>query len=170
MATEQSTAHETQIETDARLRNGSLLMALAGLGFVGYGIVFLVRALTGTGFELGVATLDGVSRVELAATYPEVAYYITHAHVALAGFILTTGIAVTALAWYGVRSGQLWAWATAVTAAVLGLVIALPMHYTGGFAHDWVTHLGPIYLAAIVFVIGAVLALLSIRASTPSVE
>mgnify|MGYP000754131419 CR=1 FL=1 len=32
------------------------------------------------------------------------------------------------------------------------------MHYTGGFAHDWVTHLGPIYLAVIVFIVGVVLA------------
>jgi len=32
------------------------------------------------------------------------------------------------------------------------------MHYTGGFAHDWVPHLGPIYLAVIVFIVGVVLA------------
>jgi hypothetical protein len=108
--------------------------------------------------------------VELAATHPEVAYYITHAHVALAGFIIATGIAVTALAWYGVRTGQVWAWVAAVITPVVALAIALPMHYTGGFAHNWVTHLGPIYLATLVFVVGAVLALLSLRAPTPEAE
>jgi hypothetical protein len=43
--------------------------------------------------------------------------------------------------------------------AVGGLALALPMHYTAdAFAHDWLTHLGPIYLATAVFVIGVVLA------------
>jgi hypothetical protein len=32
------------------------------------------------------------------------------------------------------------------------------MHYFGGFAHDWVTHLGPIYLATVIFVVGVALA------------
>lgn len=167
VATEQPTTREVTLETDTRLRTGALLMTLAGLAFIGYGVVFLARALTGTGFELGVRTLDGLTRGELAASLPEVAYYITHAHVALAGFIIATGIAVTALAWYGVRTGQLWAWATAVITSVVALVIALPMHYTGEFAHNWLTHLGPIYLATIVFVVGAVLALLSLRTSAP---
>lgn len=170
MVTQNTPVRETRLETDTRLRNGAILMALAGLGFVGYGVAFLLRALTGSGFEIGVHTLDGLTRPELAETYPEVAYYITHAHVALAGFIIATGIAVTALSWYGVRTGQLWAWATAVATAVVGLAIALPMHYTGEFGHDWVTHLGPIYLATILFVVGAVLALLSLRTSVPEPE
>jgi cytochrome bd-type quinol oxidase subunit 1 len=89
---------------------------------------------------------------------PTVAYYISHLHVATAAFIISTGIAVAALSWYGIRQRLRWAWATAVVAAVVGLALALPMHWTGdAFAHDWVTHLGPIYLATLVFVIGAVL-------------
>jgi hypothetical protein len=31
--------------------------------------------------------------------------YITHVHVALAGFIAATAIAVIGLAWFGVRAG-----------------------------------------------------------------
>ncbi|WP_199174803.1 hypothetical protein [Halegenticoccus soli] len=142
-------------------------MALAGVAFIGYGLVFLALALIGSGFELGVSMLDGLTRSELAGTNPEVVYYITHIHVALAGFIIATGIAVAALAWYGVRTGQLWAWATATTVAVVALAIALPMHYTGRFTHDWMAHLGPIYLATIVFVVGAALTFLSIRALSP---
>ncbi|WP_228546384.1 hypothetical protein [Halegenticoccus tardaugens] len=142
-------------------------MALAGVAFIGYGLVFLALALIGSGFELGVSMLDGLTRSELAGTNPEVVYYITHIHVALAGFIIATGIAVAALAWYGVRTGQLWAWATATTVAVVALAIALPMHYTGRFTHDWMAHLAPIYLATIVFVVGAALAFLSIRALSP---
>ncbi|QFU82690.1 hypothetical protein [Natronorubrum aibiense] len=148
----------TEHELGRREQVGSVLMALAGVAFVGYGIVFLARTFFGTGFELGVATLNGVTPAELNAIDPAIMHYINHLHVATAAFIITTGIAITALSWYGVRGGQLWAWATAIIAAVVGLAIALPMHYAGLFTHDWVTHLGPIYLAAIVFVVGAALA------------
>lgn len=47
----------------------------------------------------------------------------------------------------------------------MALAIALPMHWVGGFAHDWVTHLGPIYLATVVFVVGAVLSARALQAA-----
>jgi hypothetical protein len=35
-------------------------------------------------------------------------------------------------------------------------VIGLARHYTGeAFAHNWMTHLGPVYLTTILFVVGA---------------
>ena len=157
MSTEQSVTEQQteQVEFGSTLWNGSLLMALAGVAFIGYGIVFLVLNFVGSGFELGVSNLGGLTTTELD---PTVAFYISHLHVATAGFIISTGIAVAALSWFGVRHRLRWAWATAVATAVTGLVIALPMHYVGGFAHDWVTHLGPIYLATLVFIVGVVLA------------
>ena len=176
MSTDQATIerHENDYELARGVRTGSLLMALAGVSFVGYGVVFLARTFFGTGFELGVATLNGVTPAELNAIDPAIMHYINHLHVATAAFIIATGIAVAALAWYGVRAGLLWAWATAVVAAVIGLAIALPMHYMDLFAHDWLTHLGPIYLATIVFVVGAALAFRGLRAesrpSDPDVE
>ena len=160
MAIEHQTAGD-RVELGSRLRTGSLLMALAGFAFVGYGVVFLVLNFVGSGFELGVSSLDGMSKAELN---PTVAYYISHLHVATAAFIISTGIAVAALSWYGVRQRLTWAWATAVLAAVVGLALALPMHYTAdAFAHDWVTHLGPIYLATVVFVVGVVQAYRGLR-------
>jgi hypothetical protein len=44
MATEQSITggRAEQIEQNPQLRTGSLLMALAGVGFIGYGAVFLL--------------------------------------------------------------------------------------------------------------------------------
>ena len=157
MATEQPIADEQQqIEPEATLRSGSTLMALAGVAFVGYGVVFLALNFVGSGFELGVSTLDGMTKAELNST---VAYYISHLHVATAAFIISIGIAIAALSWYGVRQRLTWAWATAVVAAVVGLALALPMHYTAdAFTHDWVTHLGPIYLATVVFIVGVVVA------------
>lgn len=163
MATTERGMEETRTEIGSDLRNGSLLMALAGVGFIGYGIAFLVLNFVGGGFEIGVSSLGGMTPAELD---PTVAYYISHLHVATAAFIISTGIAVTSLSWYGIRQRLTWAWATAVVAAVVGLALALPMHYTGdAFAHDWMTHLGPIYLATIVFVVGAVLSYQGLRAS-----
>jgi hypothetical protein len=165
MATEQSVGDEQgeQVQYESQVRNGAALMALAGIAFVGYGIVFLVMNFVGDGFELGVSTLAGMTSDELD---PTVAYYISHLHVATAAFIISTGIAVAGLSWYGVRQRLTWAWATAIVSAVVGLALALPMHWTGNaFAHDWVTHLGPIYLATIVFVVGVVLSYRGVRIS-----
>lgn len=104
-----------------------------------------------------------MTEAELNST---VAYYISHLHVATAAFIISTGIAVTGLSWYGIRQRLTWAWATAVVAAVVGLALAVPMHWTGdAFAHDWITHLGPIYLATLVFLGGAILSYQGLRGS-----
>lgn len=141
------------------LKQGAVLMVIAALAFIGYAVVFFIRNFTSTGFELGVETLNGVTRDQLNALNPAIVHYIGHLHVATAGFIAGTGIAVAALSWYGVARGEMWAWVAAVVAAVVALAVALPYHYTGTFQLNWVTHLGPIYLATLIFVAGALISL-----------
>jgi hypothetical protein len=148
------------------LKQGAVLMLIGSLAFIGYAVVFLFRNFTGDGFELGVQTLNGVTRDNLNALNPAIMHYIGHLHVATAGFIAATGIAVAALSWWGVRQGEWWAWIAAVVSAVVGLAVALPYHYTGTFQHNWVTHLGPIYVATLVFVVGALLALRTMTRQT----
>jgi hypothetical protein len=138
---------------------GAVTMVAGAAIFLIYAIVFLFRAFSSTGFELGVATLNGVTQAQLDQLNPAITAYITHLHVATAGFIAATAVAVIGLTWYGVRAGAWWAWTTAVISPVVGLVIALPLHYTGGFEHDWVSHLGPIYVGTLIFVVGAVMVL-----------
>jgi hypothetical protein len=137
------------------LKQGAGLMLIGTVAFIGYAIVFLFRNFTGDGFELGVQTPNGVTRDNLNALNPAIMHYIGHLHVATAGFIAATGIAVAALSWWGVRRGEWWAWIAAVISPVVGLGVALPYQYSGTFQHNWVTHLGPIYVATLVFVVGA---------------
>ncbi len=128
--------------------------------------MFIFRAFSGTGFEI--ATLNGVTPAQLNQLNPAVMAYITHLHVATAGFIAATAVAVIGLAWYGVRAGAWWAWITAVISPVVGLAIALPLHYTGAFEHDWVSHLGPIYLGTLIYVVGAVMVLVALMPKAPA--
>src|SRR3982074_630052 len=94
---------------DTGLYQGALLLLLASLCFIGYAVVFVLRNFSGSGFELGVETLNGVTRDNLNALNPAIVHYIGHLHVATAGFIAATGIAVAALSWYGVARGGMWA-------------------------------------------------------------
>jgi hypothetical protein len=140
------------------LRLGAALMALASLAFVGYAAIFFVRNFTDSFLELGIGPGEvGVGKDEIQAFSPELGDYIGHLHIALSGFIAATGIATASLAWFGVRRGHWWAYVTAVAAPVLGLAVALPAHYP--YNLDTLGHLGLIYLATAVFVVGALLAL-----------
>ncbi|MFG3499108.1 methyltransferase domain-containing protein [Streptomyces sp. NPDC047928] len=140
------------------LRLGSALMALAGLAFIAYAVIFFIRNFTDAFLELGVGRGEvDVGRSDIRAFSPELYDYIAHLHIAVSGFIAAAGLATVALAWFGVRRGLLWAYVTAIAVPVLGLAVALPAHYP--FDLDTLGHLGLIYLATGVFVVGALIAL-----------
>jgi hypothetical protein len=152
-------AHRTSTAAEpAALRTGAALMALAALGFIGYAVIFFVRNFSGAFLELGIGPEQvDVGRDEIRAFSGDLYHYVAHLHIAVSGFIAATGLATAALAWFGVRRGLLWAYLTAVSAPVLGLAVALPAHYPWGLAT--IGHLGLIYLATAIFVVGATLAL-----------
>ena len=128
-------------------------MTLAGLAFVGYAAVFLVLNFTGAFLELGIGP-DQVDKgkTEIEAFSPQLYHYISHLHIALAGFIAATGLAIAGLSWFGVRRGERWASATVLTVTAVGLAVALPAHYPWGLAT--LGHLGPVYLAVLIFLAG----------------
>jgi hypothetical protein len=161
-----STAVRTATQ-ESRLRLGSAIMALGGLGFVGYGVIFFIRNFTDSFLELGIGPDQvDVGKTEIHDFSPGLEHYISHLHIAVAGFIAAAGIAVAALAWYGVRRGEWWAWVTAVVVPVFGLAVALPAHYPWGF--DTIGHLGLIYADTLLFVVGAGLALVALRGRASS--
>src|SRR3981081_864524 len=141
---------------------GAVTMVVGAAIFLIYAIVFFFRAYSSAGFEIGVETLNGVTQAQLNQLNPAIVGYITQLHLATAGFIAATAIAVIGLTWHGVGAGRWCAGITAATSTVVGLVVALPMHYTGAFEHDWVSHLGPIYVGTLIFVVGAAMALIGL--------
>jgi hypothetical protein len=163
-----STAEATRTgRVEANLRWGSWLMGIAAAGFVGYAVIFFIRNFTDAFLELGIGPGQvSVGKEEIQAFSPSLYEYISHLHIAVSGFIAATGVAVLFLVIFGVRRGQMWAWVGAVAAPVLGLAVALPAHYPNHF--DTLGHLGLIYLATLIFVVGAILALLGIRAQGPA--
>jgi predicted small integral membrane protein len=135
---------------------GAQLVTLAGIGLVGYGVMFLIRNFTGF-IELGLTPEHvGGTPEQIRAFSPHLFYYISHLQVALAAFIIALGVAVIALAWQGIRSGQRWALWTAFLAPVIAVGLALPLHYVYGLAT--LGHLGLIYLDAAILLVGTVLA------------
>ena len=140
------------------LRTGSWLMGIAAAGFIGYAVIFFVRNFTDSFLELGIGPNEvNVGKDQIRQFSPSLFEYVSHLHLAVSGFIAATGVAVLFLVAYGVRRGELWAWVGAVTAPVLGLAVALPAHYVNGF--DTIGHLGLIYLATVIFVVGALVSL-----------
>jgi len=140
------------------LRTGSWLMGIAAAGFIGYAVIFFVRNFTDSFLELGIGPNEvNVGKDQIQQFSPSLFEYVSHLHLAVSGFIAATGVGVLFLVAYGVRRGELWAWVGAVTAPVLGLAVALPAHYVNGF--DTIGHLGLIYLATVIFVVGALVAL-----------
>jgi hypothetical protein len=153
------TVEDTRAEkTATALRTGSWLMGIAAAGFIGYAVIFFVRNFTDSFLELGIGPHEvNVGKDQIQQFSPSLFEYVSHLHLAVSGFIAATGVAVLFLVAYGVRRGQLWAWVGAVTAPVLGLAVALPAHYVNGF--DTIGHLGLIYLATVIFVVGALVSM-----------
>ena len=149
-------ASPTTPASPASARLGTNLVILAGIGLVGYGVMFLIRDFTGF-IELGLTPEHvGGTPEQIRAFSPHLYNYISHLQVAVAALMIALGVAVIALAWRGIRARQRWALWTAFLAPVIGVALALPLHYVYGIAT--IGHLGPIYLDVAILVVGTVLA------------
>ncbi len=148
------------------LRTGSWLMVLGGAAFIAYAVVFFILNFTDEFLELGIGSEEvDVGKDEIEAFSPSLRDYVSHLHLAVAGFLAATGLATVLLTWFGVRRGQMWAWVSAVAVPVLALAVAILAHYPYGL--DTIGHLGLIYLATAIFVVGALFALKGLRDARP---
>ena len=158
------TANDVQrqpIGGTSRLSLGTALVALSGIGLVGYGVMFLVRNFTGF-IELGLTPEHvGGTPAQIRTFSPDLYEYISHLQVAVSGFIIALGVVVMALAWYGIRKGERWALWTAFLGPLIGVGVAVPLHFPYGIAT--MGHLGLIYLDALILLVGTVLAYTGLR-------
>jgi hypothetical protein len=143
---------------------GANVVALAGVGLVGYGIMFLIRNFNGF-IELGLTPAHvGATPEQIQAFSMDLYEYISHLQVAVSAFIIALGVAVIALAWFGIRNGERWAMWTAFLTPVIGVAIALPLHFTYGIGT--IGHLGLIYLDAAILLVGTVLSYNALKSSS----
>jgi len=152
-----------QMRTASSVNAGANVVALAGVGLVGYGIMFLIRNFNGF-IELGLTPEHVGGTPEQIQAFSQNLYnYISHLQVAVAGFIIALGVAVIALAWFGIRNGERWAMWTAFITPVIGVGIALPLHFTYGIGT--IGHLGLIYLDAVILLVGTVMSYNALKSS-----
>ena len=131
----------------SRLGLGANLVALSGVGLVGYGVMFLIRNFTGF-IELGLTPEHvGGTPAQIRNFSPDLYEYISHLQVAVSGFIIALGVAVIALAWYGIKKGERWALLTAFVSPVIAVAVALLLHFPYGIGT--LGHLGLTYLDAL---------------------
>lgn len=143
---------------------GANVVALAGVGLVGYGIMFLIRNFNGF-IELGLTPAHvGATPEQIQAFSMDLYEYISHLQVAVSAFIIALGVAVIALAWFGIRNRERWAMWTAFLTPVIGVAIALPLHFAYGIGT--IGHLGLIYLDAAILLVGTVLSYNALKSSS----
>lgn len=146
----------------AAVATGANLVTLAGIGLIGYGLMFLIRNFNGF-IELGLTPAHVGGTPEQIQSFSQNLYnYISHLQVALSGFIIALGVAVIALALFGIRRGESWALWTAFLAPVIAVGIALPLHYP--FHIATLGHLGLIYLDAGLLLIGTIMSYRAMKA------
>src|SRR5215216_607962 len=140
----------------SRLSLGANLVALSGIGLVGYGIMFLIRNFTGF-IELGLTPEHvGGTPAQIRGFSPDLYEYISHLQVAVSGFIIGVGVAVIALAYYGIKKGERWALLTAFLSPVIAVAVALLLHFPYGIGT--IGYLGLIYMDTVILLVGTVLA------------
>lgn len=141
-------------ETLPRVRRGARLIALVGIVQIMSNIHFLFVNFGEQFLERGISLEQvGVTKAQIHAFNPDLVNYISHLHIAIAGYGMALGLAVAALAWFGIQRGLPWAWWTGVTAVFTAAAVGLPAHFFYNLAT--VGHLGPPFALLTVFAVGA---------------
>ena len=141
-------------ETLPRVRRGARAIALVGMVQIISNIHFLFVNFSDQFLERGISLEQvGVTKGQIRAFNPDLVNYVSHLHIAIAGYGMALGLAVAALAWFGIQRGLRWAWWAAITAIFIAAAVGLPAHFFYNLAT--VGHLGPPFALLAVFAIGA---------------
>lgn len=137
-----------------RIRRGAQLIALLGvlqiLSMIHFFIYNFGEELTERGITLNEV---GVTKAQVEAFNANLVGYVSHLHIAIAGYGMATGLVVALLAWFGIQRGMRWAWWAAAGAISVSAVVGIPAHFVYGLAT--VGHLGPPLGFLIVFAVAA---------------
>ena len=120
----------------SKLAIGAAMMALAGIGMI---VDAIIPFVTNFALEVGIR--------------PE--------QVILSSVKAALGFVLAALAWYGIRRGQMWTWITAIATFLLVAVAAFPIRYLYNLGTS--DHFGFSYMGASMFVMGAFMTLWGLR-------
>ncbi len=153
--------------TLSRIRWGARLIALVGVVQIISNIHFLFVNFSDQFLERGISLEQvGVTKAQIRAFNPDLVNYISHLHIAIAGYGMALGLAVAALAWFGIQRGLRWAWWAGLTAIFAAAAVGLPAHFSYNLAT--VGHLGPPFALLTVFAIGAAMSYPTSRLPHPA--
>lgn len=153
-----------------QLRQGVGLLVLTGVGFIIYGLMHLYSAFLGQDFEMGVGLLGGATRADIAASTPNVIQFIDHLHIVLAGVLFGLGVAIVALASYGILNGYRWALSTTFVIAGIPLTTNFLIHFNPGFSYDRIVHITPSVLVTLLLLGGVARAYQGLSIDTGSTK
>ena len=137
-----------------RIRRGARLIAFLGIVQIISSIHFLFVNFSEQFLERGIALEQvGVTKAQIRAFNEDLLDYISHLHIAIAGYGMAVGLAAAALAWFGIQRGVGWAWWAAVGTVFVAAAVGLPAHFFYGLAT--LGHLGPPFVLLGLFAIGA---------------
>ena len=138
----------------ARARWAARAIVLLGLAQVASMIHFLFYNLGDSLTERGITLHEvGVTKAALNAFNSDLVNYISHLHIAIAGYGMAMGFVVAMLAWFGIRRGVRWAWWAAVGTIVISAAIGIPAHFVYNLATAG--HLAPPFVLLAIFAIAA---------------
>lgn len=137
-----------------RIRRAAQLIALLGILQILSMIHFFYFNFGDQLTERGISLNEiGVTKAQVRAFNEDLLNYISHLHIAIAGYGMATGLVVALLAWFGIQRGLRWTWWAAIGTISISSVVGIPAHFVYGIAT--VGHLGPPFVLLTIFAIAA---------------
>lgn len=130
---------------------GRLAMTFTAFGMILGGLIIMGVGMTRVFVPQDLEYM-GVTRAELQALNPKLIPLIAHDRAGFGGGLCSTGLAVMACIWLGIRPGAAALWRTLLIAGVVGFATAIGVHPIVGYTSF--IHLAPAYAGALAFAVG----------------